>query len=383
MATKSKPRKKRVESEAYEHFEESSEGLETVIPEDDANWESEEASLDEPGMLTEAEESEEDHEIATSDQTGASEADLDVEQPGAGEPVDDGVGDDGNESAALEMGAEVESVPGFDESVLALTRGEAVGEDAALDAYYADLGDPTAAAMLLQQPRINESVQEVVIGRDDRIRVRNTTAYPWRCICSLRIRARDGSNWIGTGWMISPRTVVTAGHCLYIHSRGGWVSRIEVIPGRNGGSRPFGSCTSSTLRSVRGWTRSKKRSHDYGAIIMPRNCSFAGRLGWFGFANQSTLSLLGRTVNLSGYPGDKPAGTQWWHARGIRFATSRRLIYNIDTAGGQSGSPVWRLRNGKRYAVGIHTNGSPLGNSATRISRPVFRNLKAWKSQGM
>jgi hypothetical protein len=84
MATKSKPRKKRVESEAYEHFEESSEGLETVIPEDDANWESEEASLDEPGMLTEAEESEEDHEIATSDQTGASEADLDVEQPGAG-----------------------------------------------------------------------------------------------------------------------------------------------------------------------------------------------------------------------------------------------------------------------------------------------------------
>ncbi|RMH36547.1 MAG: serine protease [Nitrospirae bacterium] len=226
-------------------------------------------------------------------------------------------------------------------------------------------------------------MQEVVIGRDDRVRITGTTSYPWRAICSLLITAKDGSRWIGTGWLVGPRTVITAGHVVYIHSRGGWVRQIEVIPGRNGSSRPYGSCVSTAFRSVKGWTKSKKRSHDYGAIILPKSCPFGRRVGYFGYANLNFFSLLGLKVNLSGYPGDKPSGTQWWHARRIKFVTGRTLVYNIDTAGGQSGSPVWRYKNGKRHVVGIHTNGSSAGNSATRITKPVFKNIKKWKAEGM
>jgi V8-like Glu-specific endopeptidase len=44
---------------------------------------------------------------------------------------------------------------------------------------------------------------------------------------------------------------------------------------------------------------------------------------------------------------------------------------------------VWRLQNGQRHAVGIHTNGASTGNSATRITSPVFNNIKKWKAEGL
>jgi V8-like Glu-specific endopeptidase len=286
---------------------------------------------------------------------------------------------------AVMRGVEIEPVAGYNERFAETARQEAaslVGEGRLLDAWYAEFADPVTLALALQQPRLVETAAEVVIGADDRVQITNTTAFPWRCICALRITAGDGSMWIGTGWLVGPRTVITAGHCVYIHGRGGWVRQIEVVPGRNGSQRPYNSCVATSFRSVKGWTQSQKRSHDYGAIILPRDCPYGNQLGYFGYANLGSASLLGLKVNLSGYPGDKPAGTQWFHARSIDSVTDRTLVYNIDTAGGQSGAPVWRLKDGQRHAVGIHTNGSPLGNSATRIVEPVFNNIKNWKAEG-
>lgn len=312
----------------------------------------------------------EDHDDVSSDEPIAGE--VDSEPPEYGEE---------GAPSAVETDLEIEPMEGYDESILEMSREEVQTDEARLlDAWYAEFADPTTIALAQQQPSLAQTTAEVVIGRDDRIQVNNTTAYPWRTICSLLITARDGSRWIGTGWLVGPRAVITAGHCVYMHSRGGWARSIEVIPGRNGSRRPYGSGIATSFRSVTGWTQKRRRSHDYGAIILPRNCAYGNRLGYFGYANLSYFSLLGLTVNLSGYPGDKPSGTQWWHARRIKWVTPRTIVYNIDTAGGQSGAPVWRLRNGKRHVVGIHTNGSLSGNSATRIVKPVFENIKRWKS---
>ena len=276
----------------------------------------------------------------------------------------------------------LEKVAGYDYS---MTEAEAStqmqdSELTPLDAYYGSFGD-SDLINLMRSESAQKMMQEVVIGTDDRKKITATKQYPWRTICSLKIKAKDGTNWIGTGFLIGPRTVITAGHVVYLHNHGGWAKSIEVMPGRNGSSKPYESCESSHLHSVKGWTRNKKRINDYGAIILPSDCKYGNNVGYFGFANYSLFNLLGLKVNLSGYPGDKPSGTQWWHCRRINFVTSRTLIYNIDTAGGQSGSPVWKYKNGKRYVVGIHTNGSSSGNSATRITAPVYKNLKNWKNK--
>ncbi|MEG3177525.1 serine protease [Sphingomonas sp. RB3P16] len=224
--------------------------------------------------------------------------------------------------------------------------------------------------------------EEVIIFPDDRIRVQNTTVYPWRAICALRIQAANGQQFIGTGWMISPRTVITAGHCVFLHDAGGWARSIEVIPGMNDASRPYGSHVGTALRSVTGWTQGKNRDFDYGAIILPPANRPGVQTGTFGFAVRDDAFLKNAMLNLSGYPGDKGGAQQWFHAQKAKATSSRVITYDIDTMGGQSGSPVWVLQNGQRYAVGVHTNGAASGNSATRIVSDMFANLVNWKNLG-
>ena len=232
---------------------------------------------------------------------------------------------------------------------------------------------------------------ESVIGDDGRRRITNTDDYPWRVHASLLITARDGSRWIGTAFFISPRVLATAGHNLFFHgqnqARQGWARTIQVMPGRDEADLPFGSATSSRFFSVRGWTESPADNpdaeYDYGVIVLDEDEALGNSTGWIGFASYSDATLRSVTGNLAGYPGDLGNGAeQWYMARRIDSVSSRQIFYDIDTAGGQSGSAVYRIKNGSRYAVGIHAYGvgsRPL-NAATRINRPVFDNLIAWKN---
>jgi V8-like Glu-specific endopeptidase len=219
---------------------------------------------------------------------------------------------------------------------------------------------------------------EVIIGRDDRVRIRSTTNTPWRRYCALRITFPSGRTFRGSGSLIGSRAVLTAGHCVFMRAEGGWARSVEVIPAMDGATRPYGSAQSSNLRSVVGWTRDQNPEYDYGCIILPQG-AFGGRnLGRFGFAALSSMALLAKPVVLAGYPGDKPFAELWGMSRKIKRVTPRTLVYDIDTVGGQSGAPVYLKRNGKRLIVGIHNYGASTGNSATRVIPSVYQRLLAW-----
>ena len=223
------------------------------------------------------------------------------------------------------------------------------------------------------------AAMEVIIGRDDRVRITNTTNNPWRRICALKIHFPSGRVYRGTGFFIGPRAVATAGHCVYLHGQGGWATKIEVIPGCNGTARPFGSATAVIFRSVRGWVIGRRPESDYGCIVLPPG-SFGGRnLGQFGFDAFPPSVLLARPAVLAGYPGDKPFAEMWGMARRIKTVTPTQLIYDIDTVGGQSGSGLYIKHQGQRFVVGIHNYGAQSGNSATRITQPVKQRLLAWR----
>jgi len=224
---------------------------------------------------------------------------------------------------------------------------------------------------------------EIVHGVDNRVKINNTADYPWRVHASLLITAADGSNWIGTGWFIGPHTLMTAGHCVYIKNSGkpgrdGWVRSIDVMPGRNGSSLPYGKVTSKNFRTVAGWANSGDENFDYGAIIIPSE--LGNTTGWFGFGVYSDATLKASVGNISGYPGDKPTGTQWYDAHKIDSVNARKVYYDIDTVGGQSGSGVYRIINGGRYGIAIHAYGGATTNSGTRIVTPVFQNMVNWKA---
>jgi glutamyl endopeptidase len=236
---------------------------------------------------------------------------------------------------------------------------------------------------------------ESVIGIDERVRIVDTDLPPWRMIAALRMRGPSGAGAIGTGWFIGPKTVLTAGHCVFsTHFFGGWAASIDVIPGLRGAGtdpdlQPYGRVTSERLSSVDRWTEHEDADFDMGCIHLDE--PLGDTVGWFALATMTPEELTGSVVNVSGYPADRGMGNEQYHAASsVLSVTERRLFYEVDTFGGQSGAPVWiQPDGGAPLAVGIHaygTGGTPstlgiVANSAPRIIPEVLEQLKAWVEQ--
>lgn len=225
------------------------------------------------------------------------------------------------------------------------------------------------------------SLLEVVLGNDDRVKVtRDSLAdNPWRQICSLRIRSKSDRVYVGTGWYIGPKTLATAGHCVFLQDDGGWAKSIEVIPARFGSTGEFGTLKAKRFSSVDGWTVQRLRDFDYGVIHLDSD-RVGQQIGNFEVAAFPDAVLNAVNAKISGYPADRDqAQFQYFHERPIQSVTPTRLAYDIDTFGGQSGSPIWQdtVENGL-VAIGIHTTGAISGNSGTRINEHVITNLISW-----
>jgi V8-like Glu-specific endopeptidase len=220
---------------------------------------------------------------------------------------------------------------------------------------------------------------------DDRVRVSKYAEYPWRCICSLRILTAAGTWMSGTGWLVSPRVVVTAGDCVYQHDAGGWARQVEVIPGRNGAQQPYGAFQSMALRSVLQWTEQHDYDFDYGAVLLRPEDRPGDRLGWFGYAPRDDAYLRQATLNLAGYPDDggrapgAEEGTQWFASGLARQIEARQVTYEISASPRQPGCPVWEMTaSGERFGVAIHAWSTTYANGGTRITQDVFDHIAGW-----
>lgn len=229
------------------------------------------------------------------------------------------------------------------------------------------------------------SAPETVCWPDTRTRKTATRTDPYRMNCQLIITVTTSplSQAIGTGWMGARGTVFTAGHCVHTGGPNGrYFPKVEVIPGRDGtgtNSRPYGTFIHKSLRTSNGWVANSSPEYDFGAIILKDGERPGVHTGYYGFTVLSDASLNGLTVNTAGYPGDKPTGTQWYTYGTLNPPTVRRLFYMMDTAGGQSGSAVYRLQSGQRRVVGIHAYGG-CPNGATRITTAVFNTMLGWRN---
>ena len=110
---------------------------------------------------------------------------------------------------------------------------------------------------------------------------------------------------------------------------------------------------------------------------------------------------MGTEVDTQGYPGDKPSGTMWDADNcstamtgtvqcTIAATTSQQLFYRNDTAGGQSGSPLFRVTSTScTCAIGIHAYGlhgsSPhsTNNHGTRVNSTVSAFFNLMRNGGL
>ena len=244
-------------------------------------------------------------------------------------------------------------------------------------AWFATHGTAVSRALSVQ-PQGMAMVAEAVFGQDDRERIPDASAAPYHWLCALVITAANGSRWFGTGWLAAPRLVITAGHCVFMPTQGGWVSEVMVLPGRNGPTAAP-RIPAAQLHSVEGWVTRGQPECDYGAIVLPEG-ALAPDWGYFGYGALGDDDLLESLINVVGYPIDKDQGTLWAQVNTLLSLSSDLLVYENDTYGGMSGCPVIRWDGADFIAVGIHNYGDLAGNRATRINRQVFDNINFWKT---
>lgn len=239
----------------------------------------------------------------------------------------------------------------------------------------------------LRQP--SSAIESILGDVDRRKHILETDLLPWRMICGLEIESANGLRYIGTGWFAGPRTVITAGHCVFDPLElGGWARQIRVVPARNGDTEmPYGASTSTRFSASDRWQEAQDPDYDYAAIHLSEDLGM--RPGHFGLAVLPDSELQDRLLNVSGYPVTPGDGKlQYFHANRVKATTSRRVFYDIDTMGGQSGSPVWAYLDGSEdpVVIGIHAygvGGTPAGlnvvaNSGPRILPEVLELIRKW-----
>lgn len=214
---------------------------------------------------------------------------------------------------------------------------------------------------------------KIIIGdTDDRIKVLETE-YPYNCIVLLLIYDNKGNEYLGTGFFISKRCIITAGHCVYF--RGKWAKKIRVIPGAKGIKSPFGEAVSTRFRSVEGWTVSKNANFDYGAIILENNDLYSNINCHLGY---SLVQDKNKIIELAGYPMDK-GRTQWKSEGQIKKLSQYRIYYELDTMKGNSGSPIFIRKGNSRIVIGVHSFGQD-PNYSIRLNQNIINRWSEWSN---
>jgi V8-like Glu-specific endopeptidase len=232
---------------------------------------------------------------------------------------------------------------------------------------------------------------ENVVGTDDRTRVTNTESYPWNTVGYISTSYPSGSAYRGSGAIVTPYMVLTAGHMVYDWgTEGGYASAMNFSPGQRqmspGGAvtRPYGAVTASSWQTNANYIDALKTNpavqfdYDYAAVFF--NTSFTG----VGLSTYMPVvfNLAPDAINLAGYPPSVQGETNsqgMWHSYGdVTGVTDRIIYYDADTTSGNSGGPVWEFISGLRRIVAVHVVSSPGGCRLVSQNQAAIEGWMAW-----
>jgi glutamyl endopeptidase len=225
-----------------------------------------------------------------------------------------------------------------------------------------------------QVPKSNPEPLESVFGQDTRIRIIDTTSFPFRAVGLVGFESGGC-----TGTLIGKRYVLTAGHCIFNIENNKWYKNVKFWAGRNGNEAPFGAVGWVRLLSTKGWTVDHDDNSDFGLVILDRDLGTA--VGWLGYGYEEPMHLY--NINILGYPGDKPSGTMWHSFCPLLEASTLTLRYNCATAPGESGSAIFVYwANANKYQIfGVNAyeyKNKNAPNYGPRINKLRYELIKSW-----
>lgn len=191
-------------------------------------------------------------------------------------------------------------------------------------------------------------------------------SYPWRCIGRIftwtNWAGGGGWNWWGSGVLVGPRHVLTAGHVCPWGS-GSWA--MKFVPSYWNGSPALGPGAQSWTSDYRGWNTSDTvAAHDIAVLRLYD--PIGPWLGWMGTKVYDSGWNGGPYWTLAGYPGAIAGGERPSSQSGIPVldndgdGDAQEIEHHGSATGGDSGGPFFGFWNDGPYAVGTTSGGEAI-----------------------
>jgi len=227
----------------------------------------------------------------------------------------------------------------------------------------------------------DDEASRQIVGGDSRVQMRSTTTFPFMTIGYLQGEAKNGDAYGCTAALIGPKTLITAGQCLYLHALGqdAWLDNFTFWPAINGENTvPYGGWGYESAYVFDAFISNYDGTYDtvwpYDIGLITLADPIGDSLGWMGYGYDPNLGDF--QGNLAGYHDDKTAFTMWREACDVVveeiFETD--FTHRCDTTWSTVGAPIYTYdkQTKNRAIVGINVGESGDANWALRIYPAVY-----------
>jgi V8-like Glu-specific endopeptidase len=167
--------------------------------------------------------------------------------------------------------------------------------------------------------------------------------------------------------------VITAAHCVYSTSTGGYTSAVAFVPGYHDGRQPYGAWTASKIVVARQWIASADPDYDVAFLVVHRSGSAQRIQDAVGSYDLRIGPPSSATVQAVGYPGATEQPVTCTNT--IKPLSGTQLEFDcLDFPDGTSGGPFLSAAapaTGRRSVVGV-IGGYQAGGDTPDISYSAY-----------